>query len=85
MLNQINNSYGDIRKIGSGNIGATNVLRTGNKWLALLTVILDASKAGLIADENGNLKHAFGGLLKQSILHPKLFEKQKADKSKDAR
>lgn len=41
--------YGDIRKIGSGNIGATNVLRTGNKWLALLTVILDASKAGLIA------------------------------------
>lgn len=41
--------YGDIRKIGSGNIGATNVLRTGNKWLALLTVILDASKAGVIA------------------------------------
>jgi glycerol-3-phosphate acyltransferase PlsY len=40
--------YGDIRKIGSGNIGATNVLRTGNKWLALLTVILDASEAGLI-------------------------------------
>lgn len=41
--------YGDIRKIGSGNIGATNVLRTGNKLLALLTVILDASKAGLAA------------------------------------
>lgn len=41
--------YGDIRKIGSGNIGATNVLRTGNKWLALLTVLLDASKAGIIA------------------------------------
>ena len=41
--------YGDIRKIGSGNIGATNVLRTGNKWLALLTVLLDASKAGLAA------------------------------------
>ena len=41
--------YGDIRKIGSGNIGATNVLRTGNKMLALLTVILDASKAGIIA------------------------------------
>ena len=39
--------YGDIRKIGSGNIGATNVLRTGNKWLALLTVVLDASKAGV--------------------------------------
>ncbi len=41
--------YGDIRKIGSGNIGATNVLRTGNKTLALLTVILDASKAGIAA------------------------------------
>lgn len=41
--------YGDIRKIGSGNIGATNVLRTGNKWLALLTLVLDASKAGIIA------------------------------------
>ena len=40
---------GDIRKIGSGNIGATNVLRTGHKWLALLTVILDAAKAGLAA------------------------------------
>jgi len=41
--------YGDIRKIGSGNIGATNVLRTGNKTLALLTVICDASKAGVAA------------------------------------
>ena len=41
--------YGDIRKIGSGNIGATNVLRTGNKWLALATVLLDAFKAGLAA------------------------------------
>lgn len=40
---------GDIRKIGSGNIGATNVLRTGRKDLALLTVILDASKAGFAA------------------------------------
>lgn len=39
----------DIRKIGSGNIGATNVLRTGRKDLALLTVIFDASKAGLMA------------------------------------
>lgn len=34
----------DIRKIGSGNIGATNVLRTGSKILALLTIILDALK-----------------------------------------
>ena len=41
--------YGDIRKIGSGNIGATNVLRTGNKTLALATVLCDAFKAGVAA------------------------------------
>ena len=35
---------GDLRKLGSGNIGATNVLRTGNKTAAALTVVLDASK-----------------------------------------
>jgi acyl phosphate:glycerol-3-phosphate acyltransferase len=35
---------GDIRTIGSGNIGATNVLRTGNKKIAALTLILDALK-----------------------------------------
>ena len=36
---------GDIREIGSGNIGATNVLRTGSKFLAVLTMILDCLKA----------------------------------------
>ncbi|MGE6739277.1 glycerol-3-phosphate 1-O-acyltransferase PlsY [Allorhizobium pseudoryzae] len=36
---------GDIRSIGSGNIGATNVLRTGNKKLAAATLLLDAFKA----------------------------------------
>src|SRR3979409_2210546 len=35
---------GDIRHIGSGSIGATNVLRTGNKSLAALTVALDVGK-----------------------------------------
>jgi glycerol-3-phosphate acyltransferase PlsY len=39
---------GDIRKIGSGNIGATNVLRTGHKSLAALTVLLDFGK-GIVA------------------------------------
>jgi glycerol-3-phosphate acyltransferase PlsY len=39
---------GDIRSIGSGNIGATNVLRTGNKGLAAATLALDALK-GLVA------------------------------------
>lgn len=38
---------GDIRSIGSGNIGATNVLRTGRKDLALATLLLDSFKAGL--------------------------------------
>jgi acyl phosphate:glycerol-3-phosphate acyltransferase len=38
---------GDIRDIGSGNIGATNVLRTGRKDIALATVLLDAGKAAL--------------------------------------
>lgn len=37
---------GDIRNTGSGNIGATNVLRTGRKDLALATLVLDAGKAG---------------------------------------
>lgn len=40
---------GDIRKIGSGNIGTTNVLRTGRKDLALLTLICDIGKAGFAA------------------------------------
>ena len=36
--------HGDIRRIGSGNIGATNVLRTGSKRLAALTLLLDLAK-----------------------------------------
>jgi glycerol-3-phosphate acyltransferase PlsY len=39
---------GDLRSIGSGNIGATNVLRTGNKGLAAATLLLDAGK-GFVA------------------------------------
>lgn len=40
---------GDIRRIGSGNIGATNVLRTGNKPLALATLLLDSGKGAIAA------------------------------------
>jgi glycerol-3-phosphate acyltransferase PlsY len=49
---------GDIRKVGSGNIGATNVLRTGRKGLAAATLLLDALKgvvAVLIAQQVGQL------------------------------
>lgn len=38
---------GDIRAIGSGNIGATNVLRTGNKAIAALTLLLDVGKGAV--------------------------------------
>jgi glycerol-3-phosphate acyltransferase PlsY len=38
---------GDLRQIGSGNIGATNVLRTGNRTAAALTLLLDAAKGAL--------------------------------------
>ncbi len=62
--------YGDIRKIGSGNIGATNVLRTGNKFLAALTLILDSSKGALavlaalaFADKHAMFGAALGAVL----------------------
>lgn len=38
---------GDLRQIGSGNIGATNVLRTGNKFAALMTLLLDSGKGAI--------------------------------------
>lgn len=56
---------GDVRKIGSGNIGATNVLRTGNKKLAALTLLLDALKgtaAVLIAGQFGPDQALVAGL-----------------------
>ena len=46
---------GDVRKIGSGNIGATNVLRTGRKDLAAATLLLDGGKGGAAALIAGSL------------------------------
>jgi glycerol-3-phosphate acyltransferase PlsY len=57
--------FGDLRQIGSGNIGATNVLRTGSKGLAALTLLLDAAKgtaAVLIAASWGETAAILAGL-----------------------
>ncbi len=57
--------HGDLRRIGSGNIGATNVLRTGDKKLAALTLVLDALKgtaAVLIGARFGPDAAILGGL-----------------------
>ena len=57
--------HGDLRDIGSGNIGATNVLRTGNKPLAALTLLLDLLKgtaATLIGARFGPDAVILGGL-----------------------
>ncbi len=60
---------GDVRNIGSGNIGATNVLRTGNKPIAIATLLCDVLKGTipvLIAahyfDFNSSLMAAFGAI-----------------------
>ena len=61
---------GDIRQIGSGNIGATNVLRTGSKLLALLTALLDCLKgaaaiviASRLFGEEAGLAAAAGAMI----------------------
>jgi glycerol-3-phosphate acyltransferase PlsY len=61
---------GDIRRIGSGNIGATNVLRTGNKALAGATLLLDLLKGAVpvliavhLAGENAGLWAGVGAVL----------------------
>lgn len=51
---------GDVRKIGSGNIGATNVLRTGNKGLAAATLLLDALKGTAAVLVAGHFSPDFG-------------------------
>lgn len=61
---------GDIRRIGSGSIGATNVLRTGRKALAAATVLLDGGKgaaavliAGVLAGRDAGLWAGLGAVL----------------------
>ena len=61
---------GDIRQIGSGNIGATNVLRTGRKDLALATLLLDSLKAGLVAAVHVHIaQHESARVLSHEVEH----------------
>jgi glycerol-3-phosphate acyltransferase PlsY len=57
---------GDLRKIGSGNIGATNVLRTGKRWAALATLVCDGGKGVLavlfVGTLHGDVAAVFAGL-----------------------
>lgn len=52
---------GDVRQIGSGNIGATNVLRTGHKALAAATLLLDALKGTVVVLIVYDIALSFGG------------------------
>ncbi len=53
---------GDLRDVGSGNIGATNVLRTGNKAIAALTLLLDVGKGAVAVLIAAHFEHGFGVL-----------------------
>lgn len=54
---------GDLRKIGSGNIGATNVLRTGRKGLAALTLLLDLAKGAAAVAIGGMIDPVHGAVI----------------------
>jgi glycerol-3-phosphate acyltransferase PlsY len=60
---------GDVRNIGSGNIGATNVLRTGHKGLAAATLALDALKGTVSVLMVDDIARRFGGADALSYLH----------------
>ncbi len=59
---------GDVRDIGSGNIGATNVLRTGHKGLAAATLLLDALKGTVAVVIARNIGGTYAGLATDAAL-----------------
>lgn len=65
---------GDLRKIGSGNIGATNVLRTGKKWAAIATLICDIGKGAVpVAYADWNYGSAFAAAAALGVFFGHLF------------
>ena len=72
---------GNLRQIGSGNIGATNVLRTGNKLAAFLTLLLDGGKgaaAVLLASSQAVELRLRAGELNEEHLVPALLDMKDA-------
>lgn len=65
--------HGDIRAIGSGNIGATNVLRTGNKKIAALTLLLDIGKGAVATLLVAHIQHWAGPLAAMCALVGHVF------------
>lgn len=57
----------DIRQTGSGNIGATNVIRSGSRWLGILTLLLDAGKGFLAVELSRHLVSGSQGINTASI------------------
>lgn len=57
----------DIRQTGSGNIGATNVIRSGSRWLGILTLLLDLGKGFLAVEIGRHLSSGAGSIDTASI------------------
>ena len=65
---------GDLRKVGSGNIGATNILRTGKKWAAIATLLFDIGKGVLpVAYANWNYGSPFAAAAALGVFFGHLF------------
>ena len=69
--------YIDIRKLGSKNIGATNVIRAGNRKIGALTLLLDISKVIIILPNKRSrifLKQEISRIVKKTIFSPIIYD-----------